>query len=384
MKYCVNCGTQMADDAKFCMSCGTPVGQTGPVNNDNSHNNQNQGGSIFDAITGGINSLAGGTGAVRPPMRKIFGGMFDRHTRAEAEELFAVGTDKTTPKLSAQDVDWPRPWLYSRVLIAFVIAFVLMHIMAKEFGTLVAIPGVMLVGSFAMPFAALIFFYELNMPRNVSFYTVLKVFLVGGCASLMVTIILQELTSFDGQLDYGGAIIVGIVEEIAKALIVYFFLNQEKDAKYASNGLLIGAAVGAGFAAFESAGYAFVFLLEYMDYELMMDVILLRGVLAPGGHVVWAAMSGYAIMMAKGNGPLSASVFGNTNFLKVFWLPITLHAVWDMPIEFGSEHYLVPIALTIAAWVVVLVLVSNCMSQISSDLQAQAAEEAAPELASVE
>lgn len=26
--FCMNCGTQLADDAKFCISCGTPAGQT--------------------------------------------------------------------------------------------------------------------------------------------------------------------------------------------------------------------------------------------------------------------------------------------------------------------------------------------------------------------
>jgi len=373
MKYCTHCGTQLADDANFCASCGNPVSQTAPADGAT----QNSGDNIFDVITDKINTLAGGSGAVRPPMRKIFGGMFDRHTRAEAENIFAVGTEKTTPALSPEDIDWPRPWLYSRVLVAFVIAFVLLHIVSKEFQNLNGFPGVIMVGSFAMPFAALIFFFEMNMPRNVSFYTLLKVFLVGGCASLLFTMVLFEISSFDGQLDYGGAIIVGVLEELGKAGIIAFFLHQEKDAKFASNGMLIGAAVGAGFAAFESAGYAFTFLLETLDYNVMMDVILLRGVLAPGGHVVWAAMTGYAMMMAKGDAPISIRVFSSTRFLKLFWLPIALHAVWDMPIRFGSDYYLIPILLTVAAWIVVLVLVSNCMRQISDDLQKPAVEEAA-------
>ena len=25
MKYCMNCGKQLPDDAKFCIDCGTPV-----------------------------------------------------------------------------------------------------------------------------------------------------------------------------------------------------------------------------------------------------------------------------------------------------------------------------------------------------------------------
>ena len=30
MRYCSNCGTQLADDARFCNNCGTPVGNSDP------------------------------------------------------------------------------------------------------------------------------------------------------------------------------------------------------------------------------------------------------------------------------------------------------------------------------------------------------------------
>ena len=31
------------------------------------------------------------------------------------------------------------------------------------------LPGIMLLGAFATPFATLVFFYEMNAPRNISF-----------------------------------------------------------------------------------------------------------------------------------------------------------------------------------------------------------------------
>lgn len=369
MKYCVQCGAQLQDEARFCSICGTRCdGQSSPQPGTTTAATE---GNLFDAFTGTINQLAGGKGAVRPPLRTLFGGTFAKHSKQDAEEIFVCGTEKTTPVLSVEDIDWPRPWLYSRVLLAFVIAFAMLHFCCTYFENLNAFPGVIMVGSFMVPFAALIFFFELNIPKNVTVFTIAKVFLVGGCASLLFTLFLYDVVEVE-ELDYAGAILVGIVEELGKLAIVAFFIRQEKETKYASNGLLIGAAVGAGFAAFESAGYAFQNLLLY-GYEDMMDVILLRAVLAPGGHIVWAAMSGYALMMAKGKQPMTINALGATAFWKIFWIPVVLHAVWDMPIEFGAEYYLIPIVLTVISWVVIMVLISNCLTQIEKMLQEEQA-----------
>ncbi len=42
-----------------------------------------------------------------------------------------------------------------------------------------AIPGVIMIGAFTVPFSALVFFFEMNTYRNISFYEVLKVFFLG-------------------------------------------------------------------------------------------------------------------------------------------------------------------------------------------------------------
>jgi len=374
MKYCRYCGTQLRDEDRFCCNCGGNcdgdyVAPHSDVKKDN----------LADAITSRINSLAGGTGAVRPPLSKVFGSVFKKHSRDEAEEIFVCGTANTTPRLTDADVAWPHPWLFSRILLAFAAAFLMLHFCCKEFENLNAYPGLMVVGSFTTPLALMMFFFELNSPRNISFFTVIKVFLVGGCASLLVTLLLFEIFPV-GELDYGGAILVGIIEEVGKLIIVAWFIFRNKDWRHPVNGLLVGAVVGAGFAAFESAGYAFRVLL-LGGYDAMMDVIFLRAVLAPGGHVVWAAMSGYAIMIVKGQQRLDFSFLGKSGFWKLFWIPVTLHAIWDMPIEFGSEIYLMQILLTLAGWVVIFVLISNSLTHIGEyiRLHSQCQEQALPE-----
>ena len=325
-------------------------------------------------ITGSVNRMTGGTGGtVRPPLRKIFSKVFVKHSRAEAEEIFVCGTAKTTPVLSNSGTAWPQPWLYTRILLAFVAAFFMMHLCCENFQNMNAYPGVIFLGAFMVPIATFVFFFELNTPRNISFFTALKIFMVGGCASLLLTTFLFEIVQVK-ELDYMGAILVGVVEELSKLGIVAYFVFREKSAKYTVNGLLIGAAVGAGFAAFESAGYAFGSLLGG-GYSAMINNIFLRGVLAPGGHVVWAAMTGYAVVLVKGDAPFSLNFLGKANFWKIFWIPITLHAIWDMPIEFLNNIYFVHIVLCIVSWVVIFIIINNCLNQIGQVLQRQ---EAAP------
>ncbi|MBO5908471.1 MAG: PrsW family intramembrane metalloprotease, partial [Clostridia bacterium] len=115
--------------------------------------------------------------------------------------------------------------------------FLLMSLCCSLFDNANAYPGAMLFGSFMMPVAAMIFCFELNTPRNISFYTLMKVFMVGGAASLLLTCLLYEIVDV-GELNFWGACLVSLVEETAKVAIVAYYLYREKDAKYYVNGLL--------------------------------------------------------------------------------------------------------------------------------------------------
>jgi len=76
--------------------------------------------------------------------------------------------------------------------------------------------------------------------------------------------------------------------------------------KYRLNALLVGAAVGVGFSAFESAGYAFdTFLFESpakFSETVSHDAVLnihVRGILAPFTHIAWTAIAAAAYWYSK-------------------------------------------------------------------------------------
>ena len=294
----------------------------------------------------------------------LFSDVTKKHSTEEAEEIFICGTRRTTPLVNEVSKDWPHPWLYSRVFLMFAIAFALLWICCSMFQNPNALPGLIVVGSFTVPLSTLILFLELNAWRNISLYEVIKIFLVGGCASLVTTLF---LFSFFGvhELDFFGAFMTGFIEETGKAVIVYYFLKRLGKLSIL-NGLLVGAAVGAGFAAFESAGYAMNYLFQG-GWDVMMNVIFLRGFLTPGGHVVWAAISGAGLVIAsKTRSEISTGLLCDGKFLRLFVIPVVLHGLWDSPLAaIGSELYLIPIGLTVLAWIVVLILINMGLSEVS-------------------
>ena len=264
--------------------------------------------------------------------------------------------------------DWPRPWLYFRVFLTFLAAYILLFLGCSLFGNTNLLPGLIIVGAMLVPISSVMLFVEMNVFRNVSMYKVALIFLVGGCASLFFTLILFEFFPFE-SLDFIGALITGIVEEIGKAAIIYIFLKRLAADKVLV-GLLIGATIGAGFAAFETAGYALNILMAY-GWDQMMDTIFLRNILTPGGHIAWGAISGAAIVLACKNGYSVSNLF-STRFLKLFIVPVVLHFIWDSPIaNIGSEFYLMYLILIAVVWAFLLALINLGLSEVPTSNQNQ-------------
>jgi len=309
-----------------------------------------------------INRMVGEEGQIDLQLRDVFSNVFKKHSKQDAEKLFITGTELTTPKEEDIPTSWPKPWLFSRIFIVFAITYFFLSISAHTFENINAIPGLIVIGSFAVPFSLLIFFWETNAPRNISIYEVAKMFFIGGAASLVTTLVIYSVFPLEADLTYGGAIVIGIVEEVGKLVIIAYFIYQQ-NSKYILNGLLIGAAIGAGFAAFESAGYAFTFGLLYDD-SVMTEVIFSRAWLAIGAHTVWSAIAGGALVYVKGAKQLTNDMFFNPKFFQLFAVPIILHAVWDMPLYALHRFYFLYIVLIVIAWIFIFTFINAGLKQI--------------------
>ena len=399
-KICLNCGSPLEDDAKFCSKCGSAYGAE-PVcakcghklasgtrfcpncGADQSAAQVGTGGDYikkgFDTFTATINTMAGESGKAEIHLKELYSDVFKRHAQEEKDELFVCGTSKTTPKESEMVAEWPRPWLYSRIFLMFSIVFAGLYVMVMNFGNLNGVPGAMFVGALLVPLTVMMFFWEMNVPRNISILDVLSVFFVGGVFSLVVTLFLYSFFPSAGAGPLWGSTLVGLIEELGKVLVVAYYVKRN-NTRYKLNGLLLGSCVGAGFAVFETAGYAFMSLINTNRLTAMMDTLFQRGVLAIGGHVVWAAISGFGLIVAKGEEPLQTNHFFSAKFLKFLMLVSALHAVWDWNMPFITtlmQLNLKYAALILIALGTVLVLLSAGLRQVSAIAQKAQAEERA-------
>ena len=349
IKVCPECGTNVSENDSTCPKCGFPIQKKTTQN----------------IINENLDKITGATSKNYVTFKDLFKDTFKKHTDEDLDEVFVCGSKTTTPDVKDLKPQNARAWVYFKIFIFFLIAYIATRIGYINYGNLNFLPAMIILGAFAVPVSILIFFFEINLFKNIPFYKVLKYFILGGALSLLLAILYFDIIPV-GELDYKGAIMVGLIEEAAKAVIVAVFLFKSKTSEYILNGLLVGAAVGAGFAAFETAGYILKFGLSGGD-EAMLQIIGLRGFLAPGGHVAWAAIEGAALMYVKGFDKLKKENLNDRRFIILCLISAICHAIWDMPIEL--PYYIVQISLTIAAWLVIIYFINLGLKQIDDAKQ---------------
>ncbi|MFC5410381.1 PrsW family glutamic-type intramembrane protease [Larkinella bovis] len=300
-------------------------------------------------------------------LKAIFSRIGEKRTDEDIEKAFTVGTSDTTPPLGAVAASWPQPWLFARIASAALLVFWGLYLGVAQFSNIIVIPGLLFVGAFAVPFACLIFFWEMNAPQNVSLYQTVKLLFTGGILSILISLLFFSNVGFLSS--WLGASSAGIVEESGKLLTVLALMRNKRKYPWILNGLLFGAAVGTGFAAFESAGYAFVALLEYGSVEVALANIVARGIMAPFAHIIWTATTAAAVWRLKGFGNFRWELLRQKSFLRIFFLVVVMHMLWNagfdlplLPSIFGIQFK--HILLGLLGWVMVLSLIQEGLKQI--------------------
>jgi protease PrsW len=186
------------------------------------------------------------------------------------------------------------------------------------------IPTVVLLGSFLVPVTAVLWYLDHYHSPVLTGRDVLNGFLVGGVLGVLGASVLESWLLTGGPLLY---FIVGLVEEGAK-LLALLAVTWRLPHRTARDGVVMGAAVGFGFAALESSGYALTALFAsapHLSLSALVQTELLRGVLAPFGHGLWTAILGGVLFAAARDGR-----FRLTRGVVLTYLGVSLlHAFWD-------------------------------------------------------
>ncbi|MGH7919656.1 MAG: PrsW family intramembrane metalloprotease, partial [Candidatus Dormibacteraceae bacterium] len=159
------------------------------------------------------------------------------------------------------------------------------------------------------------------LPMTRIFYA----FVVGGTLGVLGASVLEAyLVPRNGLV---SPFVVGLIEEFVK-FVALVIVAQRLRRYTTTDGLVLGATVGFGFAALESSGYAFNGLLTQQGLSLpgLVESVILRGVLAPLGHGLWTAVLGaFLFHAAERRNRLRLS----WPLLGMYFVVVALHGLWD-------------------------------------------------------
>lgn len=308
-----------------------------------------------------------------------FSEVFRHHSRHEVEDYFMVGTSKTTPDIFDVAPEWPKPWMFARCLLATAVLYAIAYGMCSCFGSHLKsnVTDMIITGSFAVPMSFTVLFYELNVRRNVSLFQVIRMFFFGGIISMYLLYPMGPVEAFISQSlnlsESWGAVLAGPIEETTK-LAAVIFLARKLRYRYILNGLLLGAAVGAGFGVFESSGYAYGAISYRNNIGFLSEQIISRAIFAPVGHVAHTAISAAALWRVMGDRPFEFAHLKDWKFLRLFLFSVGLHFFWNSPLlieSFGESSWYIKMAIVgVVAWLVILSLVQEGLRQIRKEQEA--------------
>ena len=180
----------------------------------------------------------------------------------------------------------PRWWAVLLIGLALWVAAAATMYVTRN---IILLPTIVLLGSFLVPVTAIVWYLDHDASPSLSPRRIVSAFIVAGVLGLIVASLLEF------WLVYGpgtiGMLKVGFIEEFVKgAAIVLLALGLRS---YATrDGMVLGAAVGFGFAALETSGYALASLFVVQGQQLILSL----------PSVVFTAKDGAGVQLAAARG----------------------------------------------------------------------------------
>lgn len=311
----------------------------------------------------------------RITFKEIFSECTKKHSRRDFDYQMSAGMDFNQASESDMLQKWQKPWLFYRLFIigaiitAIIVGFY--KLMPKlldglDYGTAIM---VMFVIPMIVPFIVAVFYWEMNIPRNIALYEVVLSIIIGGSLSFFVNMVINKF----GSEKLHEPAYAGVYEEPAKliaALIIIAVLFKGKKI-YGLTGIVIGGAVGAGFSAFEAMSYVFSNLMTTGDLTGMAKYYFQARFLgASAGHLTRAAAITGAVTLHTEKNKITISSFLNSDFIIMLAATITTHYINNsndvmsaLGIDSEMKWYIFKIGLDIVEWLVLLFILRKCLYQ---------------------
>jgi RsiW-degrading membrane proteinase PrsW (M82 family) len=239
-----------------------------------------------------------------------------------------------------------RRWAWLAVLVGGIVLFEIARRVLIETQNPNLIPSVLLLGASVAPAAFVAFVWSRRLPYGVDIGTIVVVALLGGLIGVLTAGFLEYDTL--RRLGVLPLVAVAFIEEASKLIVPVVLLLVVRRHLHPVDGLLVGVASGAGFAALETMGYAFVTLLASQgNVGAVENVLFLRGLASPAAHMAWTGITASALWYAAARGWKGRAPLG---FVVAFLVAVALHTAWDSAGKIQVYLVVAAISLGLLGW----------------------------------
>lgn len=247
----------------------------------------------------------------------------------------AVPQESTVVRARAKTSHRSFPWRWLAVLGIGLALFAAIAAGVVTTDDPILVPSLLIVGAAVIPATLTTLVTEAEPSSQLTLARVLTAAVLGGAAGGVGAGVLEFATGRAlGSLPY---LAIGVIEESVKLAIPVALFAWGRSRGRAADGLVLGVAVGSGFAALETAGYGFVALLEVHGQLAPVEgVLLTRALSSLGGHAAWTGLAAAAWFGIRGT---RKRWLGWARFLTTFAMVVCLHALWDANVTNGFDRW---------------------------------------------
>jgi RsiW-degrading membrane proteinase PrsW (M82 family) len=239
-----------------------------------------------------------------------------------------------------------RRWSALIVLLVGVLLYAAVRQAALDTRNPKLLPSLILLGAAVVPVAFVAWIAGRRLSFGVGSTTVALTALVGGVVGTVTASVLE----FDTRRDLGSLplLSIGLIEEAAKLIAPLAVLLLVRP-RHPADGLLVGVASGAGFAALETMGFALVVLVQSRgDLGAVDEILALRGLTSPAAHMAWTGLTAAALWYT---GARWRRARAWAWLVGTYLLVVCLHALWD-----GTDSNVVRGVLAVVALTALLLV----------------------------
>ena len=246
-------------------------------------------------------------------------------------------------------------------MVALLLGLLLLLLIGVETGPIGLVIG-MISATLPVPFYLMLVLW-IDRYESEPLWMLATAFFWGALVAVFIAFIFNTATSVavaviteseEAGAAFGAVISAPIVEEIAKALILFILYFKRDEFDGVVDGIVYAAMAGLGFAMTENIQYYGRAVMESGSH--LTAVFILRGTLAPFSHPLFTSMTGIGLGLARQSRNTFVKLLAPIAGLLI---AIAMHSIWNgSAVIFGGVGFLISyLLIMVPAFVIILVVI---------------------------